>query len=59
LSIFGRACHALEVVQVADGLKVSTANKKIDFAPILLLYVLYGFVDLVQFAMAAAFDSNL
>lgn len=58
-SVLGRHGHALHVSFVAHGLEVPTAKQEVHFYPLLLFQAGNGLVDLVQLAMATAFNRNL
>lgn len=59
LSVLWRNSHAHQVLVIANGLEVATAEKKIDFVAVATFEVRDLFVDCAELAVAAALDCDL
>lgn len=59
LSVLWRNSHAHQVLMIANGLEVATAEEKVDFVAIATFDVCDLFVDCAELAVTAALDCDL
>ena len=57
--VFIRSGHALQILVISHGLKVSTYQEKVNLVAVLSFKSLNVFVDIVEFSMAAPLNSDL
>ena len=57
--VFIGSRHALQILMIPHGLKVSTNQEKVDLVAILPFKLLNAIVDIVELSMAATLDSDL